>query len=627
MDDTAGLIDSQEVPEAFPRSGFFELLDQPSRNLLAASSALLRFEHGETVIEQGQYVDLLYVVASGLLRANVPDRHGLPFEVARFGPGDYIGEMSFLRGDRASATVHAATATTAWAIPHSVLGQISERHPAIMREFAGVVARRLSATNDRFRQLRPGRSLGCIAANTPLSTAFLRAVCRSAARHLQRPVLVVDLDVGIATGDMHAFGSLDAQLGDRAKIGEHDRFGERAEAAVGVVASDAGESIDTGALLNLLSEYQTRYGLVVVCGTPAASRAVNIFDDLDGPLVIREADTPDGDWAAIHAENPVGTVLLAERPVGRGTEPGGVVYVRSIVATVAELAAVNTPPQSDVGRSIDWVARHVLRRKVGLALGAGGAKGYAHLGVIEGLAALGIDVDFVAGSSIGAPIAAAVAARMSPHELRERLDQTFAKALRPTIPLQSFLSSRSLRADLERIAAGRTFEELSLPLAVVTVDIARRAEVVFTSGDVATAIVASMAIPGIFPPVRWRGTQLVDGGLLNPIPNATVAEMGADVVVGVKLTNPANPGVTPERRARLSFRAPPIVDTIQAAFEVMQWKITEDGSARADVTIEPHFHGATGLRDFGRADEFVEAGRAAVRAAQSELKALLPWAK
>jgi NTE family protein len=625
LDDGPGRAEGPNQADSLPSSGLFQLLDEHSRELVASAASLLHFEHGQTVLEQGQYVDQLYIVASGRLRVHVPDRHGLPFEVARYSPGDYYGEMSFLRGDRASATVEAATAATVWAIPHTVLGEVSERNPAIMREFAGAMAGRLSATNERFRQLRPGRSLGCISARTPLSIAFVRAVCRSAAAHLQRPVLVIDLAGGIAAEDMHLFTPIETALLDRRSLSEHDRFAERAQAAVGVVPCGSDGAIDAGALLDLISAYQTRYGLVLVCGSPAVRATLDLFDDLEGPIAIREANGRDDDWANAPAGDGVGTVLISEQPLAPRTQAGSQAPVRAVVAGVSDLATLR--PAGEIGRSVDWVARHILRRKVGLALGAGGAKGYAHLGVIDGLAALGVPVDFVAGSSIGAPIAAAVAARMPTRELRRLLDQTFARALRPTIPIQSFLSNRSLRQDLEHIAAGRTFEELPLPLAIVAVDLVKRSEVVFRTGDVATAIVASMAIPGIFPPLRWRGRQLVDGGLLNPIPNRTVAQLGADIVIGVKLTSPVTLTGPVARRRTLAFRAPPIIDTIQAAFEVMQWKITEDGSARADVTVEPHFHGATGLRDFGRGDEFIAAGRAAVLAAESELKALLPWAK
>jgi NTE family protein len=613
--------ESEASPTLLPSSGFFQLLDGPSRDALLKASAVRHYERGETVVEQGDYVDVLYVVVSGQLRVDVPDRHGLPIEVARYSPGDYFGEMSFLRGDRASATVRTATETQLLAVPHSVLGAVTDGNPAVMREIASVVARRLSATNKRFRDLRPGRSLGCISTRTPLSAAFLQAVCRSAAAHLRRPVLIVDVGGELPAADGHSFGALESALANPALLGEHDRFASLHEPAVGFLTRSGDGAIDDGKFLDLLSEYQSRYGLVLVCARPDEPSGLVLLSGLEGPVIIREVNARASDWPA-----PIGEgaeVVLLTESVARPDRRTGAPVLRTVSATVPGLATSDAG--AEPGRSVAWVARHMLRRKVGLALGAGGAKGYAHLGVIEGLAALGVSIDFVAGSSIGAPIAAAVASRMPQVELRRSLDQTFARAFRFTLPLYSFLSAGALRRDLARIAKGSTFEQMALPLAIVTVDLMARTEVVFRNGDVARAMAASMAIPGIFPPVRWQGRQLVDGGLLNPIPNATVAQSGADVVIGVKLTNPAIEPHPAVRKRSFALRAPPIVDTIQAAFEVMQWKIIEDGSGRADVTIEPKFRGPTGLRDFGRADEFVQAGRDAVLASRAEIKALLPW--
>jgi NTE family protein len=145
-------------------------------------------------------------------------------------------------------------------------------------------------------------------------------------------------------------------------------------------------------------------------------------------------------------------------------------------------------------------------------------------------------------------------------------------------------------------------------------------------GSVATAMLASMAIPGIFPPVQIGGRSLVDGALLNPIPNTTVADLGADVVIGLRLSGTSGPVTAPRKRSS-PFKAPPIIDTVLNAFEVMQWKIGADGASRADVLISPEFRGPTGLRDFARGDEFVEFGRAAVEAALPRLQQILPWVK
>jgi NTE family protein len=109
--------------------------------------------------------------------------------------------------------------------------------------------------------------------------------------------------------------------------------------------------------------------------------------------------------------------------------------------------------------------------------------------------------------------------------------------------------------------------------------------------------------------------------VLNPVPINTLAHAGADIVVGVKLSPPAA-APSPHGGWRSLLR-PPIIETVLRSFDVMQWKLTEQGAARADVTIEPLFDGSTGLRDWRRADEFIDAGRAAVEAVLPQLRARL----
>ena len=616
---------------ASPIENLRKVLDDLGREQLRLGTETLECGHGEVAVAQGAYVDRLFVVEEGLLRVEVPDRHGLPFEVARYRRGDYFGEMSFLRGDRASATVRAITDARLSTVRHSTLGELAEHYPGVMRELAGMVAARLNDTNLRFRQLRPGRAIGVVTDGSAWARSAVTHIAASASRHMLRPVVLVDMG-GTLQGAGPGFPNVLSTLDEPAVLHEHDRF---ASETAGIAILDGrGSENELQRLLPLLSDLQARYPLVIVHCVVPESLDLRLIDALDGPLLIRAEDSAMDPWREVLRRPAAQTVLLRRsgapclplelKRLGSGPEER---VIRAIGGGPAALQAAVSYEASpgEPWASIDWLARHVLRRKIGLALGAGGSKGYAHLGVADRLSQMGVPVDFFAGSSIGSPIAAALANGMRLAELKRHLDHTFARALRPTVPIHSFLSSRVLAAELAKISQGHRIEELATPLAIVAVDLFAREEVVFQEGDVARAMVASMAIPGIFPPSRIDGRHLVDGGLLNPVPNATVAAMGADVVIGVKLTNPVAPHR--EKTKRFQFRAPPIVDTITLAFEVMQWKITSEGAARADITIEPAFAGTTGLREFSRAGDFIEAGRAAVDVARNNIKDLLPWAK
>lgn len=590
----------------------------------------LEIAAGEALIAYGDAVDSIYVVESGMLRAEVPDRHGLPLEVATLAAGDYCGEMAFLRPDRASATVRAVTAATVLAISHADFAAMSDQHPSILRRLGANVAGNLDRTNAQLRHLRAGSVAILTGVNADWPAAVAAAVADSAARHLVRPVLLLWL-TPVATGGARRadLSPLPSLLDDPALLTEHD-------GTVLTVARCTGSPADLShpRLLSLMAELRRRYGLVtVVLDRLAAAPPIGpLAKELAATVVeLRPEQTERG--AAPDRLLESGELVLLRRGKTPALPSALASWTRDYGRPVIRLIAGDPGPldrrpseDEEPWISIDALARRLIGKRVGVAFGAGGSKGYAHLGVIEQLRRLGVPVDFAAGCSIGAPIAAAVADGLPDADTKLALDSTFSKALRPTIPFNSFLSSRTLRRDLDRISRGRTFEELRGPLSIVAVDLAERREVVFNSGSVASAMLASIAIPGIFPPVRIGDRVLVDGGLLNPIPNATVAAMGADVVIGIKLTNPVSNQQRTRKRAS-PLRAPPIVDTILNAFEVMQWKIVTESAGRADITITPQFAGSTGLRDFVKGEEFIECGRAAAAEMRPLLQEHLPWVR
>lgn len=619
-----------DLPSRGPTAELLGAVDEVGRSQIVAGATFRTAAAGEVVLAQGDFVDHLYVVADGVLRAEVPDRHGLPLEVARYGPGEYFGEMSFLRGERASATVRALTGSRLVRIPHVVLGDVAERNAGLIRQLAGVVAARLSATNLRFRQLRPGRAVACVGSGSEWARAAMAQVLVAASRHCRRPVVLVDTRQTSRWQGLETLPPLERLVHEPEALATIDAFAASAFPAVGVVAG-AAPGIPLEPLLHVLSELQSRYPLVVIWSELGETGGRGLVESADGPLLFVDDGDDERRWVDFKGRQGAQVVRLTnERAAQGGAHPmvSGIPVVKAIAGGPGALQrtrAADGVDDSSPWRDVDWCARHLIRKKVGLALGAGGSKGYAHLGVAEGLRSLGITFDYVAGSSIGAPIAAALAGDVELEDLKRNLDRTFSMAMRPTLPLRSFLSSRPVRRQLEAIAAGRRIEQLGMPLAIVATDLYQRTEVVFRHGPIAPAMVASMAIPGIFPPVHLGGRVLVDGGLLNPIPSATVADMGADVVIGVKLTNPVGPQRSAAPRRRFVLRAPPIVDSISNAFEVMQWKITTEGAARSDVSIEPEFSGLTGLREYTRGSEFVEAGRRAVAESRDALAELLPW--
>ena len=180
----------------------------------------------------------------------------------------------------------------------------------------------------------------------------------------------------------------------------------------------------------------------------------------------------------------------------------------------------------------------MARKKIGLALSGGGARGFAHIGVLKVLAEHNITFDMIAGTSAGAIIGGALATGMSVDEIVSMSEKVgYSNMMRPSVGFGGLLSNAPMGKFIGRHFPFTRFENLATPFSVVAFDLANSEEVVLSSsGDLVTAIRASCAVPGVFAPVRdERGRKLVDGGVTSPMPVGVVRAMGADVVIAIDL--------------------------------------------------------------------------------------------
>lgn len=175
-------------------------------------------------------------------------------------------------------------------------------------------------------------------------------------------------------------------------------------------------------------------------------------------------------------------------------------------------------------------------RKTGLALGGGAVLGAAHIGVIRALEEHGIEIDLVAGTSIGAFIGALYATGMPWKEIQSfAMDLEWLDTAGLSISKYGLLSNEKMGHLLEKTAGVGEFSDLKIIFATVAADIASGEKVVLKEGSVAQAVTASACLPGIFSPVEIGDRLLVDGGILENVPVLTLKELGADRVIGVDL--------------------------------------------------------------------------------------------
>jgi NTE family protein len=304
-------------------------------------------------------------------------------------------------------------------------------------------------------------------------------------------------------------------------------------------------------------------------------------------------------------------VVLSDRP---WTHSNVTAFAREYDKPVAGIIPASRT--GDHGAAITKLARVMTGQQIGVAFGAGAAKGFAHIGALRRFEEIGLPIDVVTGSSIGAAIAAGCAVGLSVQELSETVARIASKAIRPTVPVQSFLSNRAVREELKSLGVRMRFEDLQLPLGIVTTDIYRRCEVTFSRGLIWPGLLASMALPGIYPPLPVRGGYLVDGGVLNPVPARQARHLGAGVVIGVRLVGTkSNEGAAPRGR-------PLAPEIIMRSMELMYSRLSEISHNQADVTIEVSLEGG-GIGDFKRKDAYIQAGYdAAVVANESILEAI-----
>jgi len=247
------------------------------------------------------------------------------------------------------------------------------------------------------------------------------------------------------------------------------------------------------------------------------------------------------------------------------------------------------------------------RRKVGLALSGGAARGFAHLGVLQVLEREGVPIDCIAGTSAGSVVGVAYAAGVRGERLMELARQVrWRRVARPVWPRYGLVSFAGLEALLIQSIGDRTFADLELPYACVAADLATGDPVVLREGRVAPAVRASCSVAGFVSPVEVGGRWLTDGGAINNLPISVVRSLGAEVVIAVDLVVP------------LGRRPRDLLEITSVAIEMLIAHAS-DRPETADVYVPVPLASLGSLVRLSTADKTMAAGR---RAAERALPAI-----
>jgi NTE family protein len=270
-----------------------------------------------------------------------------------------------------------------------------------------------------------------------------------------------------------------------------------------------------------------------------------------------------------------------------------------------------------------------VRHAVGLALGSGAARGWAHIGVIERLEEHGIFACAIAGSSIGALAGGLHAAG----RLSALKDFALGLTRRRVLSLLDFswrgsglIAGERLGGLLDDVVGGITFTDIGIPFICIATELGTGHELWLRSGPLGPAIRASYALPGVFRPVRVNGHWLIDGGVVNPVPVAACRALGARMVIAVNLGPDTATGIAIQNPPDIAasekgHTAPSLTSVIAAAFNITQDRLSRSRLAGdpPDISIVPRINGM-GLFEFDKAEKAIAAGRDAVDRAMPEIE-------
>jgi NTE family protein len=281
-----------------------------------------------------------------------------------------------------------------------------------------------------------------------------------------------------------------------------------------------------------------------------------------------------------------------------------------VVAPTAPPALPPATPPAPVAAVPAPAAKPPRPVRIGLALGGGAARGFAHIGVIQALEAAGIKPALVVGTSAGSLVAALYASGKTGLEMAALATNMDESAITDwTFPGRGLLKGEGLAAYVREHTAGRTMEKMAMPLGIVATDLASGEPILFQRGDTAVAVRASSAVPAVFQPVKMGDKEFVDGGLVSPVPVRFARQMGADVVIAVDISSPPE-GNTTDGTFKLLLQT----------FAIMGKSINRFELKEADIVVRPKLVGV-GSADFASKRDSIYAGRDAMQAALPALKA------
>lgn len=584
---------------------------------IAKSLRVILVPAGEMVCRQGEPGDEMYVVVRGRIKLSV-ERGSQGFQLLDFlGPGDHFGEMALLIERPRSATAAAVLESELLVLERADFDNLLNQVPGFAANLSRSLGFRLHWETSRQKRRHRPTVVG-IVSSTPKTELLLAPLATSLAAESEPVFVLSDRLPAPSPGEKLRVETMHRD--PQAAAPSATRTAERIEAATGAqerVLAAWSQQLSPRDLAVRLSVCEEIWWVVEIENWAESRGRLEELLSIAPHLAPRTRLI----WVVKHRDplppHESKSLGIAERDF-------------RIV-----LSDDPNKPDRNQRQSLSLLVRHLQGIRIGLALGGGGARGMAHLGVLRALEREEIYFDFIAGTSSGALMGLAYSAGWTPPE---SLDE-FVKMLTPPrwwrmLPWGQawYLVTQFRTGAWERMlrpyVGDTTLEQMRIPLMTVAVDLVTGREIVRDSGDAVNVVLESINLPLVSRPILRDGMALIDGGILNNLPVDVLLERGADMIVAVDVVSqleqrfgPITPHAPPSK-----MRHPGLIATYLRVNEVQDYGITALRTPAADMVIMPDT-AQFDWSDFGRSRALADVGETAGEQALPQLKELLATVK
>ena len=600
------------------RNPFFRLLGRADLELLMQAGTIEAIEPGHRIVRAGDRGSDVFVLLKGKVAVYAPLHEGGQRELLECAaPGTLFGHAAPLLEVKRTADIDAVEPSEVLAIPARAFMEILAQNPSVLRRlYRDLAAMDLRAEAAETASQRPlVTSINGLASGIGATTLAYGLAAEIGAGG---SVVLVDLALPSSAGRL-GMAIVDERVGEVA-IGRlvaprswrfRVIFPRRAEDALALIAA--------------LRQSEGRRSHVLVVARAHERLPVGTQAACDQAIFLRHLSDGKQAEPARHGQFHIEAVRMPAVPVdGPVAASAPSVRIPADERTAGRFWSERDPEllrdeKRALGRSCRRLGRIVLGRAVGLALGGGGALGFAHIGLIQVMREAGIAIDYIAGSSFGAMVAGVYAGGG---------EEALAELIRRRHVLQwvinaSMLTTSAIPPFVDRLLGRQLLSATEIPFLPVSMDLLSGREVVLSRGTIGQGVRSSSGLPGPFAAWRLGSWRLVDGGIINNVPASTTWEAGANFIIASNVIPSSPQAMMARREGGLIARAPSLVlSRMDDLLRSMYWLMSQAGRDRAylsDYLFNLNVHGF-GVHDMTCGEAIAEAGR---RQAERELPAIL----